>query len=54
MAKSPSNYPGGIIDVFKESKIFEMNITNVKKQGEVTCDIVLLVHVRTTALAEKL
>ena len=40
LAKAPSSFPNGIIDVFKHFKVFEMNIVQVKRQGETACEMV--------------
>ena len=40
LAKAPSSFPNGIIDVFKQFKAFDLNIVQVKKQGEASCDMV--------------
>lgn len=38
--KSPTLYHNGVIDVFKLCKIYELNIVNIKKKGDVTCEMV--------------
>ena len=40
LAKAPSSFPNGIIDVFKQIKAFDLNIVQVKKQGETTSEMV--------------
>jgi hypothetical protein len=41
LAKAPSSFPNGIIDVFKQFKVFDLNIVQVKKQGETYSEMVI-------------
>ena len=40
LAKAPSSFPNGIIDVFNQFKVFDLNIVQVKRQGETSCEMV--------------
>jgi hypothetical protein len=38
--KSPYVFPNGLIDIFKQLKVTELNILNVNHKGEVSCIMV--------------
>lgn len=38
--KTPSDFPTGVIDIFKLNKIFDLNIVDCLKKGQVECTIV--------------
>jgi len=40
-AKTPNNYPNGIIDIFKTFKVLDLNLMQVKKKGEVSIEMVI-------------
>ncbi len=41
--KSPYVFPNGIIDIFKQLKVTDLNILNVNYKGEVSC-IMVRIH----------
>lgn len=38
--KSPTMFPNGLIDIFKQLKILDLNILSVNHKGEVSCIMV--------------
>jgi hypothetical protein len=40
-AKPSNQYHKGLIDIFKLNKVSDLNVLNVKKKGEVACDMVI-------------
>jgi hypothetical protein len=40
-AKSPTLYQNGVIDVFKLFKVHDLNAQQVRKKGEVSCEMVI-------------
>ncbi len=38
--KSPNMFPNGLIDIFKQFKVVDLNILNVNHKGEVSCSMV--------------
>ncbi len=48
-AKTPNNFPNGIIDVFKSFKVLDLNMMQVKKKGDVSIEMVCFFpHFRIT------
>ena len=39
-SRSPMDFQNGIIDIFKVHKIYELNIIDCLRKGDVTCEIV--------------
>lgn len=38
--RSPTQFQNGVIDIFKHNKLFDLNIVNVVKKGDVTVTMV--------------
>ena len=38
--KSPTQFQNGLIDVFKANKVYELNIVDCVRKGDVVCEMV--------------
>ena len=37
---SPNIYPNGIIEIFKENKLYELGVKDCSKKGDISCILV--------------
>lgn len=42
--QTPNQFQNGIIDIFKVNKIYDLNVVDCLKKGDVSCEMVIYLY----------